>query len=274
MLIEPSELARRRDELGLRTDCSRCFGLCCVGLSLKVSADFAISKPSGRPCPNLLADFGCGIHADLRERGFAGCTTYDCFGAGNKVAQVMFGGRDWRSNPETAQQMFQTLPPLRELHQLLWFLTEALSRTPDGPESDQLLLVLQDTVNRSNGRADELSWSGVDQHARMVLTLLDQVSARVRTEARALPERPGPDFRGADLRAADLAGRDLRGADFRGADLLDADLRRADVAGADLESALFLTQGQLNSAYGDGATTFPPGLESPSHWTHRDVAAD
>jgi uncharacterized protein YjbI with pentapeptide repeats len=76
----------------LRADCERCFGLCCVAPAFSASADFAIDKDAGCPCPNLQADFRCAIHDRLRQRGFAGCTVYDCFGAGQKVAQVTFGG--------------------------------------------------------------------------------------------------------------------------------------------------------------------------------------
>ena len=85
--------------LELRANCERCFGLCCVAPAFSASADFAIDKAAGRPCPNLRADNRCQIHAELRPRGFPGCAVYDCFGAGQKVAQVTFGGRDWRSRP-------------------------------------------------------------------------------------------------------------------------------------------------------------------------------
>ena len=83
----------------LRADCTRCFGICCVAPAFSASADFALDKPAGQPCPNLGADSRCGIHRDLRQRGFPGCTVFDCFGAGQQVAQVTFGGRDWRAGP-------------------------------------------------------------------------------------------------------------------------------------------------------------------------------
>jgi len=67
-----------------------------VAPAFSASSDFAIDKPAGEPCPNLTTDFRCGIHTTLRERGFPGCVVYDCFGAGQKVARVTFGGQDWR----------------------------------------------------------------------------------------------------------------------------------------------------------------------------------
>jgi hypothetical protein len=60
------------EQLSLRADCARCFGLCCVAPAFAASADFAIDKPAGQACPNLQGDFGCGIHADLRQQGFRG----------------------------------------------------------------------------------------------------------------------------------------------------------------------------------------------------------
>ncbi|WP_313885590.1 hypothetical protein [Fodinicola feengrottensis] len=114
----------------LRADCASCFGLCCVALTFAKSADFGIDKRAGEPCPNLADDFRCGIHQDLRPRGFAGCTVYDCFGAGQKISQETFGGKDWRQAPETAGHMFALLPVMRQLHELLWYLAEARELEP------------------------------------------------------------------------------------------------------------------------------------------------
>ena len=80
----------------LRADCTQCFALCCMVPAFAASADFALDKPAGHPCPHLHPDSRCGIHAELRPRGFAGCAAYDCFGAGQRVSQVTVG-RDWRA---------------------------------------------------------------------------------------------------------------------------------------------------------------------------------
>ena len=114
----------------LRADCGRCFGLCCVAPGFSASADFAIDKPAGRPCPHLQPDFRCGIHVDLRGQGFRGCAVYDCFGAGQQVSQVTFGGRDWHRDPRAATQMFEVFPIMRQLHELLWYLAAALALRP------------------------------------------------------------------------------------------------------------------------------------------------
>jgi uncharacterized protein YjbI with pentapeptide repeats len=261
----------------LQADCARCFGLCCVVPAFVASADFAIDKPAEQPCPNLAPDSRCGIHTELRSRGFRGCTVYDCFGAGQQVAQVTFGGRDWRDHPETARQMFAVFPVMRQLHELLWYLTAALALPAARPIEGELRHLLDVTRRQTNGRAGELTELDVARHRDEVNALLVRASELARTAA------PGPrlDRRGADLIGADLRNTDLRGANLRGArligavlhradlrlaDLTGADLRDADLRGADLTECLFLTQSQADSARGDAATRLPPSLIRPSHW--------
>ena len=99
------------EQLDLRSACARCTGLCCVGLHLVRSADFAIDKPAGTPCPNLLDDFGCGIHSRLRESGFPGCVAYDCLGAGQRVTDYVDGG-EW--DADVPQNIAPVLGPFIE----------------------------------------------------------------------------------------------------------------------------------------------------------------
>jgi uncharacterized protein YjbI with pentapeptide repeats len=266
----------RRDDL--RADCSRCAALCCVAPAFARSADFAIDKPAGQPCPNLQADFGCSIHAVLRDRGFPGCAVFDCFGAGQQVTQVTFGGRNWRDAPELAAPMFAVLPVMRQLHEVLWHLADALSRPAAAPVHARLQAA-RDTVERlTEGGPEELTGLDVGGVRRDIGELLGRVSdlVRARVHPRAL-DRRGADLIGRDLRRARLAGAglrgayligaDLRGADLRTTDLLGADLRGADLRGADLTGALFLTQPQVEAAKGDGATVLPWPLRRPVHWT-------
>ncbi len=60
--------------------------LCGAGVRRGPSTSPSTSRP-GQPCPNLGGDFRCGIHRDLRAKGFRGCTVYDCFGAGQHLTQ-------------------------------------------------------------------------------------------------------------------------------------------------------------------------------------------
>src|SRR6185436_7528239 len=117
------ELAR------LRADCSRCFGLCCVAPAFSASTDFAIDKPARHACPNL-GSFGCGIHASLRERWCAGSTTYAFFVSGQRRAQAAFGGVSSRAEPGTAGPMLAAFAVMRHLHELVYYLGEALALRP------------------------------------------------------------------------------------------------------------------------------------------------
>jgi uncharacterized protein YjbI with pentapeptide repeats len=266
----------------LRADCARCFGLCCVAPAFSASADFAIDKPAGQPCPNLRPDFACTIHGELRQRGFPGCTAYDCFGAGQQVAQVTFGGQDWRRAPHTAAQMFGVFPVMRQLHELLWYLTEALALRAARPLHAELRRAIEETARLTQAGPDVLLDVDVAAHRHGVNVLLLRASelARAGTRHRRI-ERRGADLTGADLRGADLRGADLRGANLRGAyligadlrgadlsraDLTGADLRGADLRGADLTGSLFLTQSQLDAARGDAGTRLPSSLTRPAVW--------
>jgi uncharacterized protein YjbI with pentapeptide repeats len=266
------------DEAGLRGDCAQCFGLCCVALPFARSADFAVGKEAGTPCRNLQDDHRCGIHAKLRQKGFGGCTVYDCFGAGQKVSQVTFGGQDWRAGPpERARRMFEVFPVVRHLHELLRHLTEALTFPAARPVHADLRRALERVELLTRGTPEELAVLDVDVHRREVGDLLLRTSELVRAQTRGRrKDRRGADLLGARLKGADLRGvslrgacliaADLTGADLRGADLIGADLRDADLSGAELTGALFLTQPQLNAARGNAGTRLPGSVTRPAHW--------
>ena len=251
----------------LRADCGSCFGLCCVALTFAKSADFALDKPAGEACPNLSQDFRCTIHSKLRTAGFQGCTVYDCFGAGQEISRR--AGQTWREQP--GQEMFAALPILRQLHELLWYLTEALEYKAFDAE-------VRAAIERVEGvsRTADLTTVDVMAERAAVNELLLKTSQLVRGKQSKKKERRGADLIGARLRGADLAKANLRGAyliaadlrdaDLRQADLIGADLRDADLRGADLTGALFLTQSQVNAARGDQATKLPQAVSRPPHW--------
>jgi uncharacterized protein YjbI with pentapeptide repeats len=280
---DPAGLVPENAHRVLRADCGRCFGLCCVAPAFSASADFAIDKPAGHPCPHLQPDFGCGIHKDLRGQGFRGCAVYDCFGAGQQVSQATFGGRDWRRDPRAAAQMYEVFPVMRQLHELLWYLAAALALQPARAVHGQLRLAFTATQAMTNRPADVLLRLDTGRHRAQVNALLLRASELARAQV------PGQkqDYQGADLigarladaglegaslRGARLIGADLRRADLTLADLTGADLRGADLRGADLAQALFVTQAQLDAAEGDTGTRLPPSLTRPVHWSGQRLA--
>jgi uncharacterized protein YjbI with pentapeptide repeats len=248
-----------------------------VSLPFAKSADFPVSKPAGRACVNLAADFRCGIHSHLRERGYRGCVAFECFGAGQQVSQVTFGGRDWRQEPEIAAPMFAAFAVMRQLHEFLRYLTEALHWPAARPAWPDLAAAADEIQKLTQGSAALLGQTDVTAARSRVSPLLARASelARARLPDHGVSHRgadlPGARLRaarlhGADLRGACLIAADLRGADLRGADLLGADLRDADLRGADLRGSLFLIEPQVSAAKGDPGTRLPSAFARPAHW--------
>ena len=270
----------------LRADCEHCFGLCCVALYFAASEGFPVDKPAGKPCHNLQPDFRCCIHQSLKERGLKGCLAFECLGAGQKVAQVSYKGRDWRQAPDTAAQMFEVFLIVRQLHEMLWYLMEALLWPAAAPIHNAVQSMLDETEYLSNLDPDTLIALDVTAHRARVNILLLQTSELVRSQIRSgqntndakhypkigrgldLIEAnlKGARLSGANLRGAYLIAANLREAELNGADLIGADLRDADFRGTDLAHCLFLTQFQLNTARGDASTNLPPLLLRPEHW--------
>ncbi len=259
----------------LRADCASCVGLCCVALPFARSADFAIDKAAGEPCPNLDTGHRCTIHPQLTERGFPGCVSFDCFGAGQQVTQVTFGSRSWRDHPELAASMFSAFGVLRQVHEMRWYLMDAATRALPEPLARRVAATdarLADVVGMPE---TDLRLLDVGALRAEVDPVLLEVSAAVRSGICGVSRRRadlvgarlvGADLRGADLRGALLIAADLTRADLRQADLIGADLRGALVRSADLTGALFVTSPQLAAAHGDSRTRLDAHLARPAGW--------
>ena len=251
----------------LVADCEQCFALCCVLLPFQAVSGFGMDKPGGTPCPNLADDDRCSIHATLREDGWSGCVTFDCFGAGQQVSQVTYAGVSWRET-DNLGEMAAVLSVMRVLHEMLAHLVEVDRRTPEPAAAALMTEVLSLTA----ATPDHLLDVDLDHLHDRVGAAFEAASARLRS---------GTDLRGRDLAGQDLRDRDLhdaslrstlliradlRGLDLGCADLLGADLRDADVRGTDLGETLFLSQSQVNAARGDDSTVVPDRLGRPAHW--------
>jgi hypothetical protein len=252
------------------SDCSSCFGLCCVLLPFAAASGFGVDKPGGTACLNLLDDDRCGIHASLREDGWPGCTVFECFGAGQQVSRVTYSGRSWREQ-DNLGEMAAVLSVMRQLHEMLVHLTEVGRRSPD-PAAES---ARAEITTLTEADPETLLSYDLDSLHERVGGLLADASARVRRPWPAARDRSRADLagrrltgdlRGWGFRGATMIKADLRGADLREADLLGADLRDADLRGTDLSSALFLTQPQVNASVGDATTALPEGLARPGRW--------
>jgi uncharacterized protein YjbI with pentapeptide repeats len=262
-----------------RADCERCVGLCCVASEFAASADFAIAKRAGSPCPHLAADHRCSIHDQLRNRGFAGCAVFDCFGAGQHISQITYANVDWRNSPPpVAKEMFESFRIMRHLYELLWHLHEARRwcdpLEPLGVEVERQFAEIDRATRNS---PDDLRRIDILATRRAVGESLTQLSAAVRQAASAKlasfrnADLVGKNLAGRDLRRADLVGALLLGCNLQGADLTGADVRGADFRAANLRDArlvdcLFLSQPQLDAAIGNAGTRLPSNRRRPQHW--------
>ncbi|MRG85931.1 pentapeptide repeat-containing protein [Salinibacillus xinjiangensis] len=266
--------------IDLNSDCKNCFGLCCVALPYGKSADFPFNKDGGIPCQNLCSNHLCAIHDQLSEKGFRGCVSYECFGAGQHVSQSIFRGKDWREDIELAEEMFAVFPLVQQLHEMLWYLKQALTLKETRSIQTKLQMIYEETVELTVKNPKEIVELDIAEHRSQVDTLLVETSKIYRNDIENKGKKKwikkDEDLLGANLQGLNLQGEDLRGklmiasnlknSDLRKADFIGADLRDANLSGADLSEALFLTQSQINSAIGDIHTKIPTYVEKPSHW--------
>lgn len=269
----------------LKPQCEKCFGLCCVALYFSKLDGFPVDKSAGTPCINLDADFRCAVHEKLGKLGLKGCTSYECFGAGQQVSQITFAGRDWRTEPSSADLMFEVFLITRQLHEMCWYLTQALSFELNPSIRDELSKALCRTEGVTRLPSHSLIEFDLSTHRSKVNQLLGDASELVQAEISLVnhithradkKRKPMVDFFGKDLRKKDLRCTNLRGAcliaanlegaDLTGADFIGADLRDTNLRGANLSQSIFLTQSQINTARGDANTKLPPMLVRPKHW--------
>lgn len=264
-----------------KADCENCFGLCCVALPFIKSADFAVDKDGGVPCKNLQDDYRCGIHEGLRGKGYKGCTVYECFGAGQKVSQYTYKGRDWREDKDAAKEMFHVFPIMQQLHEMLYYLQEALNLEEARPIHNEIHKVLEETEALARLHPASLMDLNVSNHRVVVNECLLKSSELVRQKVKKDKNHQKNVGKGMDLIGAKLKGKNLKGMSWRGAFLIAADLRECDlrycdfigsdlrdanVHGANLQGSIFLTQAQVNAAEGDKNTKLPSHLKMPEHW--------
>ncbi|GIN90075.1 hypothetical protein J22TS1_11260 [Siminovitchia terrae] len=267
----------------LKADCSKCFGLCCTALNIAASSDFAINKPAGTPCPNLQRDFRCKIHKNLRDKGFKGCTVFDCLGAGQKVSQDTFSGQSWQEHSEIAKKMFSVFPIMEQIYEMIAFIAEALTFNISPSLQDKLNRQLENLQGLTDMDADSILSLDITRCRLPVNELLLETSEYIRNELSSNvfeikkgrqcrgadwigKNLKGKDLRTTDLRGAYLIAADLRNTDLRGVDFIGADLRDANLSGANLSTSMFLTQMQINSAKGNDKTILPPHIQPPPHW--------
>ena len=262
-----------------KPECEKCFGLCCIALYFSIHDGFPADKNAGTPCLHLDENFRCSVHKKLDIMGLRGCTAYDCLGAGQQVSQDTFAGHDWKSEPQTADLMFEVFSIMRQLYEMCWYLNEALQIKSAEIFHDEIFDALLETENATQLPPHSLMEFNLSEHGTKIYALLEQISNLVRnkyshTEINK-PKKPkdyfGKDLRKKDMKYADLRGAcliaaNLEGVDLTGADLTGADLRDSNLKGANLSESIFLTQFQINAARGSSDTRLSSSLSRPRHW--------
>lgn len=269
----------------IKIDCEKCFGFCCTALYFSKCDGFPEDKEAGKPCVNLQKDFKCAVHRELRKKGLKGCTTYDCFGAGQKVAQFTYKGESWVNAKELSNEMFNVFLVMRQLHEMLWYLAQALALAESSAIKEKIKMLIEKTISLTEMPPQFILKIDVESHRDSVNELLKQASKERQRSLLHIKKSNdknkkslsvGCNFIGANLTNTNLIGgnfagallivANLKNADLTGANFIGADLRDADIRGANLEHSMFLTQYQINSAKGDSNTILPKELVMPSYW--------
>ncbi|WP_299813232.1 hypothetical protein [uncultured Roseibium sp.] len=156
----------------LTPDCSNCAALCCVVFAFDKSESFALDKAAGEICVNLDDCGQCRVFAKRQELGFKGCIAYDCYGAGQRVTQEVFGGRSWRDDAGLTVRMGAALSVMRRIHEQLVMLRTA-GNFPLEPEERKSARSLEERLSPAEGWTEEsLRGFEIDAVSRAIATFL------------------------------------------------------------------------------------------------------
>ncbi|MDD3323402.1 MAG: pentapeptide repeat-containing protein [Paludibacter sp.] len=235
---------------------------------------FPANKEAGIPCKNLMSDFCCTIHSNLVSKNMRGCLAYDCFGAGQKVTQVCYPNGDWKTNPGQANEIFDVFLIVFQLHQMLWYLVEALSLISDEPLKSDIDALISENQQMTNLIPDEILNLDIEKYRLQVNQALKRVSGMISSDSS--DGKQIYDYFGTNFKKANLDGRDfsmslmiaanLEGCSLQGTNFLGADMRDTNIKNTDLSGCVFLTQMQINSAKGNSNTKIPVKLSRPNSW--------
>lgn len=260
----------------LKSDCSKCSGLCCTALFFSKTDGFPENKSEGKPCLNLQKDFRCKIHGELEKSKMKGCIGYDCFGAGQQVTQIIYSGQTWWDMPKKAKEIFDVFVVVFQLFQIRYFLLEAMTILPARTLNEEIKAQIEENERICNCEPQNILMFDRENYKNKVNVLLKQVCSLLQKslccENKKIPSNfLGKDFKNKDMSGLDLSTKLLIAANFNhcvfdGTIFLGADTRDTDFSNADLREAVFLSQGQINSAKGNRNTKLPQYLDYPITW--------
>ena len=268
---EGTEMSR-----SMKSDCAKCSGLCCVALFCSKIDGFPEDKTAGKPCHNLQKDYRCKIHEELERRNLRGCTGYDCFGAGQQVTQVIYAGQTWRDSPIQAEEIFQVFLVVIQLHQMCYFLKEAVTLIPAKTLKSDISRLIKRNEEMCRQSPSDILKTDIESYRDEVNCLLKEVCNLLQNHLLVDKRKCPTDFLGKNFKNRNMQGydfntklliaADFEGCNFRGTTFLGADTRDTNFSNADLGEAVFLSQGQVNAARGNRNTKLPKHLDYPVTW--------
>ncbi|BBF42837.1 oxetanocin A resistance protein [Lachnospiraceae bacterium KM106-2] len=210
------------------------------------------------------------IHEELSKRKLHGCQTYDCIGAGQRVAGMFPAEEKQENMEEIFHKMFL-------LHEMLWYLTEACSITVDEKKKEMIKIMMDEIDLIRELEVKVFLKRNLDELKQKVDRYLKDVSKEVMERFPiARKKEKQMDYMGKNLKGKDLSGMDfsmsfliaanLCNTNLTGTNFLGADMRDTNISGADLRESVFLTQMQVNGAKGDEKTLLPRWIKRPSTW--------
>ncbi|MEG0330439.1 MAG: pentapeptide repeat-containing protein [Longicatena sp.] len=260
----------------IQSDCEKCCGLCCVALYFSKVDGFPKDKKAGMPCLNLEQNFKCKVHNELKEKQLRGCLSYDCFGAGQKVTQDIFGNRNWRNMVDEKDKIFAVYLKVFELHQILAYLLEASLLYVGKEMQDDIRGLIDENMEITKKRPEEIVVYSLEDYHNRVSVILKKITRNienlyVKDKINIRESLVGKKFCGKNVKGMNasmqlLLAANFKGCDLEGVNLLGADVRDMNVCDADLRECVFLTQMQLNAMCGNENTQLPWFLKTPSSW--------
>ena len=259
-----------------KSDCSGCSGLCCCALFFSDQDGFPEDKPAGKPCVNLDQDYRCKIYDDLESQGMKGCIGFDCFNAGFHVTQNIYGGQSVTEDESKAKEMNEVFVIVRHLFEIRYFLSVALAIIPVQWLWNDVAELIEENIRICDYSPGQILNADTGGYRERAGAILNRACKLIKTDIQsdsviAQTVVPGTSMKGRNLSGLDLSNKlliaiNFQKCNFQNTILLGADTRDADFGHADLRNALFLTQGQINSAKGNRWTKLPDYLEYPRTW--------
>lgn len=260
----------------LKIDCSKCSGLCCTALFFSKVDGFPENKVAGKACIKLKNNYYCKIHNELEKKNMKGCIGYDCFGAGQHVTQHIYIGKTWSDSPECAQEIFDVFIIIFQLYQIRYFLEESILIVSAKNLGDNIQKLINENKSICNDIPQNIINFDIECYRSKVNIILKQVSSSILKKFKNVDNAKSIDFLGRSFKKKDMSGLDLSmklliatnfdSCIFEGTNFLGADTRDTNFSNADLREAVFLTQGQINSAKGNRNTKLPQYLDYPVTW--------